>query len=76
MLSWNLPGITQVRCSHSAPELRDPLTDKDSSCKPVAELTEENPDQELKKSQLMNAVAATEPGSVSADLSSANSAAR
>ncbi|XP_055475368.1 28S ribosomal protein S7, mitochondrial [Psammomys obesus] len=65
---WNLPGITQVRCGRYAPQFRDPLVDKESYRKPVAELTkEEKYEQELKKTQLFKAAAATETSSVFAD---------
>lgn len=62
------PRITQVRWSRYAPEYRDPLIDKEYYRKPVSELTEEEKyDQELKKTQLIKAAAATETSSVFAD---------
>ncbi|CAO2611256.1 28S ribosomal protein S7, mitochondrial [Lemmus lemmus] len=65
---WNLPGITQVRWSRYGPEYRDPLIDKEYYHKTVSELNkEEKYDQELKKTQLIKAAAATETSSVFAD---------
>lgn len=62
------PRITQVRCSRYAPEFRDPLIDKEYYRKLVAELTEEEKyEQELKKTQIFKAAAATETTSVFAD---------
>ncbi|CAO2610878.1 28S ribosomal protein S7, mitochondrial [Lemmus lemmus] len=61
-------GITQVRWNCYAPEYRDPLIDKEYYHKPVSELTqEEKYDQELKKTELIKAAAATETSSVFAD---------